>query len=87
MPNNLCRNVVCLYELDVVSGNKELVKIFTSLKSARYYRRKHYYEEIMKKPDGSINDYWPIEKWRVTHQGDAYKEEYPEDDITKGSRY
>ena len=70
MAYNLCRNVVLLFKFDTITGEKELINIFTSQRSAMKYRRHKYFDEAFSKGK-SLNLLYPIEKWRVTIQSEV----------------
>ena len=70
MPNNWCKNVVLLFKVDLITGEKEVINIFASTRSAAKYRRHKFFDEAFKKGK-SLNDLYPIEKWRVTIQSEV----------------
>lgn len=68
---NFCRNVVLLFKRNLISGEKDLLKIFTSNTSAKYYRRKKFHAEVNMNST-TFQDMYPIEKWTVTIQSEVY---------------
>lgn len=47
------------------TGCKKLVRIFVSYRVAQQYRRDTFGEEIILKHGKSLEEYYPIEKWKV----------------------
>ena len=58
-----CNNVVILWKVDKITGEKEILNLFQSIKMAKLYRRRHFPNEL---EDWST--YYPIEKRRVLYR-------------------
>lgn len=69
MGGTYCKEITLLFKRDLLTGGKEFVGAFTSLKAAKIYRKNHFYKELM-----AATERWgvlfPIERHRVLYQED-----------------
>jgi hypothetical protein len=65
MISNYCKNLYLLFERDLLSGEKKLIRIFQTKKQALLYRRRVYGVKSLQL-NTDLQTIAPVEIWKVT---------------------